>query len=407
MEQRLFLLRKKIPVYFYNKKIPFSEIVVVDPELATKALSSLLLQDVVLFFGTKSDLDQQIARELLRICPGRWIMVLEKSGIHAIRSAYEGGAYKVLFADEIEIQLEETLQKLQEHALEQAILNLPKEEKKSHLQVVESITRLQQLDDVREIVRRLRDNLAQHGGFGAVLSAAEIMEKSAEKLANGFLVAPEVFLGFVNSSRAASRSFNAMNYFLRILDRTPEVYEIELREVFDLWESFATSVAEKASLAGIKLIITREMELPRQKVRADREVLRVVYQEALINALKFSFANDTVIYIPVIRKREYGFYILNMAHEFGGVLGIPPEYQQRVFEALFKLQEVQDHPFAEYELTAGLGLGLTMIERLIKRHNGQIQVRNMTTHSLEAGGPTTRVMTEVLFPFEHSSRSGD
>lgn len=398
MEQKLFLIRTKLPEYFHTIKLAFAEVVVIAPELYQIGLQNLQEQDVVLFYATKSPLDEKISAFLKENCPERWLMVLEKASIHAIRSAYEGGAVKVLFADEVESELEETLRLVQEETLQKAIRNLPKHIKKSHLEPVEKMTRLQQLDDVREIVRRLRDNLAQHGGLGAVLSTAELLRATAQESQDGFLIPRDLFQGFVNSSQAANRTFEAMSYFIRILDKKPNIKEHFLPDIFRLWDTLAAQISEKAALAGIKLIITREYDIPDILVRTDVEQLEIILQETMVNALKFSLSGDSVIFIPVVRQKEYGFFLLNPAHSYHGVVGIPPDYKKKIFEPLFKIQEIQDHLFTEYELTAGLGLGLTMIERLIKNLGGEIFLSNITTHSIDQKSKNTRVLTEVLLP---------
>ncbi len=396
MEQKLFLVRKDIPEGFYDLELPFAEVVVVDPRAADIGLKKMEFQDVALFYGTKSHLDEQISNLLSQICPQRWMMILENSGLKAIRSAYEGGAVRVLFSDETEGELLPTLQRLQEMVLRKVVRDMPQQRRQVVLGLSDSVVARSNVDDVREIVRRLRNNLAQHGGIGAVLSMAELLSAASVEQEDGFLVPRELMTGFINSAAAANRTFDAMNYFINRLEKPPQSRATTITEIFNLWDSEVSLMAETAAEADRKLIFARETTYQERTILTDPEVLTLVFRELVVNALKFSRQGDTVVIMPVVREKQFGFFTLNNAYEVSGVLGVPESHQKKVFEALYKIAEHQDDAFAAYELTAGLGLGLTLAQRLIHAIGGEITVGNIISHSVDGSRRSCRVIAEAL-----------
>ena len=55
--------------------------------------------------------------------------------------------------------------------------------------------------------------------------------------------------------------------------------------------------------------------------------------------------------------------------------------------------------FDQYQ-TLDFGIGLTFVQKVIHRHNGEVRVRNLQYHSLEDQQPRVKVAVEVRLPFK-------
>jgi K+-sensing histidine kinase KdpD len=68
--------------------------------------------------------------------------------------------------------------------------------------------------------------------------------------------------------------------------------------------------------------------------------------------------------------------ILNVPEVQNGILGIPEAYSRVVFEPFFRIcRTVQE----EYK-TLDFGLGLTLVEKVINKHNGKVAVENLKNY---------------------------
>ncbi len=99
---------------------------------------------------------------------------------------------------------------------------------------------------------------------------------------------------------------------------------------------------------------------------ADKNLIRIALQNLLDNAWKYS-GNREVSKIEFGQSKKNGqvvFYIKD-----NGV-GFDMQYADRLFKSFQRL-----HSSAEFE---GTGIGLTIVQRIIKRHNGKIWVESET-----------------------------
>jgi len=100
-------------------------------------------------------------------------------------------------------------------------------------------------------------------------------------------------------------------------------------------------------------------ELP--DIYADKTAMRLVFQNIISNAIKFSKEKPVVIKIDA-RKTEHK---IQFCISDNGP-GIEPEYQEKVFNLLARL-----HTKSEVE---GAGIGLSTCKKLIEMHQGKIWV---------------------------------
>lgn len=96
-------------------------------------------------------------------------------------------------------------------------------------------------------------------------------------------------------------------------------------------------------------------------VRGVSKLLRRVIRNLLENARRYA-GND----ISLLLREEDQFAVLQV-HDSGP--GIPPDQQERIFEAFYRL------PGAS-ERDGGVGLGLALVKSIVTRHNGSVSCRN-------------------------------
>ncbi|MBA3724186.1 MAG: hypothetical protein H0W89_04865 [Candidatus Levybacteria bacterium] len=101
-----------------------------------------------------------------------------------------------------------------------------------------------------------------------------------------------------------------------------------------------------------------------QTVTADKERIHEVLINLIINAIKYSPNADKVI----IKLAEKETEVIISVRDFG--FGITKEEQKKVFERFFRVKDKTDNKIE------GLGLGLYLVNEIIKQHKGKLWVKS-------------------------------
>ncbi|NET58026.1 MAG: response regulator [Symploca sp. SIO2E6] len=143
-------------------------------------------------------------------------------------------------------------------------------------------------------------------------------------------------------------------------------------------EQFCYQLLEELQLTISKkhqLMFTTQGELG--EALWDQSLLRHILGNLLDNAIKYSPEGGTIIFKLIVQEKTVIFRIQDQG------IGIPPEYQKRIFDPFSRADNV--------ELIDGTGLGLAMVNRCVEVHGGQISVES------EVGRGTTFIVTLPLF----------
>lgn len=116
----------------------------------------------------------------------------------------------------------------------------------------------------------------------------------------------------------------------------------------------------------------QQVPWPVAPVAGDRDLLMLALRNLIDNALKYSSADDRV----EVRATDDGQWATVEVADTG--VGIPSEQLPRIFEELYRADNAQGVP--------GSGLGLALVWRILKLHDGRIDVR-----SREGQGTVMRV----------------
>ncbi|MEM1295183.1 MAG: ATP-binding protein [Verrucomicrobiota bacterium] len=137
--------------------------------------------------------------------------------------------------------------------------------------------------------------------------------------------------------------------------------ELELNEV-DAQEAFGNAIANLGNAIEDKSADISAQPLP--KVLADKTQLTQVFQNLLANAIKFT--NGSQPQVRVEANEVNGKWQFSVRDNG---IGIAPEHQDRIFKIFRRL-----HLREDYE---GTGIGLSVTQKIIERHGGQIWVSSL------------------------------
>jgi light-regulated signal transduction histidine kinase (bacteriophytochrome) len=143
--------------------------------------------------------------------------------------------------------------------------------------------------------------------------------------------------------------------FSRLNTQSREIEIINLETVLnDVLSNLTVSLEESNA------IITHDT-LP--TILADESQMWQVFQNLILNAIKFHGSNTPIIDIFANRdEKEWIFAVKDNG------IGIGKEYQKQIFEVFKRLHTREKYP--------GSGIGLSISQKIIRRHGGNIWVES-------------------------------
>ncbi|MBE9200677.1 MULTISPECIES: ATP-binding protein [unclassified Nodularia (in: cyanobacteria)] len=138
------------------------------------------------------------------------------------------------------------------------------------------------------------------------------------------------------------------------LDYTPQLINVE---------NFCLNLVEDLQLFGATSHVI-EFRNHGQCFRAniDEKLLYSILSNLLLNAIKYSFAGG---HIYLILNSEAEYIVFQVIDEG---IGIPPEEQPKIYELLYRCQNVEN--------IVGIGLGLPVVKKCVERHQGEITMKS-------------------------------
>jgi PAS domain S-box-containing protein len=173
------------------------------------------------------------------------------------------------------------------------------------------------------------------------------------------------------SQRAAEMIDEQMEHMTRLIDDLVDVSrvtrgmlklrkeEVELSQVVKSAVNRTRSIIDES---GVQLTV----DLPSRpvKIYGDRIRLTQVLSNLLNNAAKYTERGGSII----LRAERRGHEVVTSVKDTG--IGMPPDKLQHIFEVFAQLD-------VSLERTrGGLGLGLTLVKRLIELHGGTVEARS-------------------------------
>jgi two-component system phosphate regulon sensor histidine kinase PhoR len=190
-----------------------------------------------------------------------------------------------------------------------------------------------------------------------------VIRAGSETLRDGAINDPKVAEKFLHSINSNSERLAEMIDDLLELEKIEvgQIFlkneKIKLKEEIDLIiESLSTLIDEK------KLTVENKVS-PNYKFKSDKQSLRDILINLLNNAVKYSKEHGRVILSSRVSK---DFLILEIK-DFG--YGIEKANIKRIFDRFYRTAKARAN-------TKGTGLGLTLVNQLVKRIGGEISVES-------------------------------
>lgn len=248
----------------------------------------------------------------------------------------------------------------------------------------------------RSLFHSLHTSFNQGAGFGALLTLLDIVSQSARRENNHYIIEAGL-MDLVNENVALSgkvlRTFSEIDW---LLTHDLELARMEYGALYDMVADVRSEMERYAALKGQSLVMSeRKAGLSGTGMMASAERLRTLLAELIVNACKFSEPNTPVfIIVDAVHDAMQVSVISKPVPDEQGRAGIPLGYENIVFEPFFRMTRTV---FEGYD-TLDYGLGLTLADKIARKHGGRISAANIVDYSDLSREPMTKVNVTVSVP---------
>ena len=248
----------------------------------------------------------------------------------------------------------------------------------------------------KSLFRNIYNSFTQGAGFGSLLTLIDMMKSIDEKHEGKNLVDSSLFNMISSNAETAQDAFKTFSSIDFIISNDFVQEKISFADYYDFVKAVIFKINEYLKLKDQKIIINDlNASYKKAYVNINKEYFYKALYEGLINAIKFSKNKTYIIVIVSIVNRNSVITILNEPEKGSdGILGIPPEYEKIIFEPFYRLSKLV---FEQYK-TLDFGLGLTLIEKIIIKHGGDVVLKNIIDHSDIKREPLFKVSLAITLP---------
>ena len=202
---------------------------------------------------------------------------------------------------------------------------------------------------------------------------------SAELLENGLVKEEDIprFSGLIHTEAARLVTLVDDIIHLSQLDEGVPLAQ-ETVDLLELAESAASALRDSAAQKGVQLSVTGQSV----QIGGVRGFLHEMIYNLCDNAIKYNVENGSVEVSVSADEQRAAVTVKDTG------IGIPPEYQSRVFERFFRVDKSRS------KASGGTGLGLSIVKHIAQYHRASIELQS------GVGKGTT---ISVLFPLQEPS----
>ena len=168
------------------------------------------------------------------------------------------------------------------------------------------------------------------------------------------------------------------------LRKVAELETIELEyaavDLSDLLKDAYSFIYERSKMPNRRLALDLPLDAPLPSIQGDRDLLLLVIDNLLDNAIKFTRPDDRITLRATADENDV---LIEVDDSGPGIADVDLPY---VWEELYRGQGARDIP--------GSGIGLALVRAIIQRHNGRVMLQS---------GPRNGTIVKIYLPREHVS----
>ncbi|MFC1671284.1 response regulator [Spirochaetota bacterium] len=248
----------------------------------------------------------------------------------------------------------------------------------------------------KSLFSNINRSFNQGAGFGGLLTLLNLISSTAKKKGDHYEVSEGIFEMINSNIKMTDKAISIFSDIDWIMVNDLNLKKISCLDIYNLISEINQKDAEYIVINNNSIKTSdAPPSFKKSFIEINEKYFRKAIHEIFVNAMKYSIA-DSIIY--VILRIEEGNLNLSVVNEpiplEKDVKGVPMEYENIVFDPFYRMSKLV---FDSYD-TMDFGLGLTMVEKIIHRHNGKISLFNIMDYSDIQKEPVLKVNCNIILP---------
>ncbi|TGK04217.1 hybrid sensor histidine kinase/response regulator [Leptospira langatensis] len=240
-------------------------------------------------------------------------------------------------------------------------------------------------------IHSLQTSLSQGSGIGAIISLLDMARADLKKEGDYYQIHSSIMDLILENQEITKNLLAGLTQLLEIINKDLNKKPMLASELVDRLKGAVDFIRPYLEQKGLRLnlpVLKREVE-----VEIEPDLFFSAVYEIVLNAFKYCAPKTSLELFTSINQGYFCIVLKNIVDErpYGGV---EEKYESLVLQPFFRL-----HPPVEsvsHLEKFGLGLGLTAVDQIMRKHNGLFFIHNAKDHT----GDQIRlcVMSELLLP---------
>lgn len=220
-------------------------------------------------------------------------------------------------------------------------------------------------------IYNLKTSLAQGSGFGSIITLIDIMKMELEEKDGKYIIDKEIVDSLLKNNEYCRTQIEGINYVAYLMEKD---FELEDSDATTLIKDFVESTQTTLDALKEKQMTITFPELRRNcKLRYNKKIMALLQEELILNALKYGSPGSKINLFTHIQEGYFWFSVKNVVptKPYGG---IDKKEEILVLEPFYRIHPPVEQ-FTNIE-KLGFGLGLTVVDYVIKKHHGLFFIKN-------------------------------
>ncbi len=223
----------------------------------------------------------------------------------------------------------------------------------------------------------LKTYLAQGAGIGVIVSLLKMMFYRPTIQDGHYLISEDIMELLKSNLSFADKTIQAFSDLDYIIVNQIPLQKISCYELYELLFQVKSDLDHYASIKSQKVYMSENRDSYKNLfVMVNLEYIEKVFIEFLMNAYKFSRADSSIMILINLENKQFEVMYLSSPFLNEGER-FPDNFETIVFNPFYRLNNVVYDAFN----TLDFGLGLTYVDKIIKKHNGKIKISRVMDHT--------------------------
>jgi DNA-binding response OmpR family regulator len=250
----------------------------------------------------------------------------------------------------------------------------------------------------KSFFKSLHTSFTMGAGMGAVLTLLNLIITSAEKEGDKYLIDSDLFEIVKENMIHADRAIKGFADINKVINEEFSLQTIPLSNLYENIQDIIIDLKSYAEKKNQTILISELKEIYKNiSIDINADYIKQSIKELLINAMKFSIEYSDIVVIFETQDESFLLSVINNPVKFkNGIKGIPQGYENIIFEPFYRISKTVSYGYDSLDY----GLGLTLVEKIIEKHNGSASAGNFKDFSDLKKEPTDKVRISFNIPLK-------